>query len=316
MRGRDDRLEREQGPRTRRRGQAVLARLRTTADFTYQAKLSLDDRKLILFLVAVLADEDGRLSRTYEAVLAAHGRQAGHWCEGKTLAQLQKAGAKWLGRSAERRPPWPKVVDLIRAGVPAEHEESVLATAHALHQRARGEYRGEFPLPWWAEAPVVTVEDILAALPRPAPPERDEPRGEYADPGTGMIRGSLDPDLIHAVQDLADHRVLIEALVRAHLRSEDDLRRVTAERERYRHQTEHQRRLVVDNARLRAQLRLQRRHTRRITEDYIRLIRLLHPQWPVDMVRAMVREELRTKWAEESSVVPVRFEALRDEQSS
>ncbi|MBP2331065.1 hypothetical protein JOF56_011450 [Kibdelosporangium banguiense] len=171
--------DRGSGTRRRGRGQPALAKLVSTADFTNKRKLPPDDRKMILFLLVALADAgDGVLTPAYQAVLARHGDTAGHWSAGKNMAAMQKAGGKFLGQSAERRPSWDKVEDLIGAMFGGPRRQSLLAVAAGLF-RADGEppsasYGGEIVRPEWAAADVVTVETIrqyIAGLPddRPVP---------------------------------------------------------------------------------------------------------------------------------------------------
>lgn len=202
----------EATPKGRRRGQAVLTRLRSTDDFTNRGRLDIDERRLILFLVTVLADDEGRLTETYRALLLAHAHDDHHWTHGKTLKSLQSRASKYLGRSAERIPAWNKVVDIVRVAVPQPDLDIVLADAAGLYCRAIGadrpaeDYRGELSIPIWAEADPVTVDMVKAGL-RASRWLRDEcPVPTYAP----LPRIPLDDKDAEK-----DYRALLEVLIRA-----------------------------------------------------------------------------------------------------
>ncbi|MFD2415209.1 hypothetical protein [Amycolatopsis pigmentata] len=156
-------------PRGRRRGQPALRKLRTTDDFG-SARLTLAQRKLILFVAVVMADEDGCLSATYGALLAAHAHDPEHWTHDHTLKSLQKRASRYVGRGAEHLPGWDKVVDVLRVVIPEPHFTAVLAEAAGLYSRAidadkpAPDYSGEIRLPVWADAPAVSIEDIRTGL--------------------------------------------------------------------------------------------------------------------------------------------------------
>jgi hypothetical protein len=202
----------EATPRGRRRGQAVLTKLRSTDDFTHRGRLDIDERRLILFLVTVLADEEGCLTETYRALLAAHAHDGRHWTHGKTVKSLQSRASKYLGRAAERIPAWDKIVDILRVGVPHADLDIVLADAAGLYCRAIGadrpaeDYRGELGLPIWAEADPVTVEMVRAGL-RASRWLREEcPVPTYAPLPRLPVDGK---------NTEADYRELLEVVIRA-----------------------------------------------------------------------------------------------------
>jgi hypothetical protein len=154
----------------------VLDRLADTDSFSNPDKLSLADRKLILYLVVTLADESRRLTAAYEAVLRAYSGVRGHWAHGKPLAVMQKYCAKFLGKSAERRPTWDKVEDVLRAALPADRAEVALAEAAWLFSRAAGVerppgYSGELSKPVWDQPSITVVTAAMIAGPaRPSKP--------------------------------------------------------------------------------------------------------------------------------------------------
>jgi hypothetical protein len=170
----------DRGAHRRGRGQAALTKLLTTADFSNEV-LEPPDRKLILFLLVVLADAGGGvLTAAYRAVLHRHAETAGHWSYGKSLAAMQKAGAKFLGQSARQRPSWDKVQDLLEAVLEGARLDAVRAVAAGLFcqaaglDRPTGSFRGEIDTPQWTrEDPLAadTIRRHVATLPggRPAP---------------------------------------------------------------------------------------------------------------------------------------------------
>lgn len=155
--------------RSQGRGQRVSRKLRSTDDFTNKNKLSLDDRKLILFLVVNLLDEEGSLTKTYQAVMNRFGHVEGHWAHGKNLDAMRSCGSKFLGKSATRRPSWRKIDDTVRAACDEREVRTVLAHAAGLYCKAAGVdapegYEGEIADPTWASAAVdpVTVDMIIS----------------------------------------------------------------------------------------------------------------------------------------------------------
>lgn len=151
-----------------RRGQAALAKLPTTDDFTNR-KLTLHDRKLILFLLVTLVDRYDRLTDTYDRLVLAYGGREGHWAFGKEVADLQKGCASFLGRGARRAPRWPEIVDLFAAGVSDRNRARILAFAAGLHCRAAGVerpagYAGPIAYPIWVDSPRVYATQIRAEL--------------------------------------------------------------------------------------------------------------------------------------------------------
>lgn len=154
----------------RGRGQRILERLSSTDDFTHRDALSLVDRKLILFLIVSLLDDQQCLTTAYEAVLARWAGVEGHWAYGKNLGTIQKACAKYLGRGAEKRPSWRKIVDMVRAALPPDRATDVLAVAAGLFCQAKkiarpDGYGGEIRCPYWAAPEIdrVSVDMIRAS---------------------------------------------------------------------------------------------------------------------------------------------------------
>lgn len=202
----------EAAPRGRRRGQAVLAKLRSTDDFTNRGRLDIHERRLILFLVTVLADDEGCLTETYRALLVAHAHDDRHWTHGKTVKSLQSRASKYLGRAAERLPAWRRIVDILRVAVPHQELDLVLADTAGLYCRAIGadrpdeDYRGELSIPIWAEADPVTVDMVRAGL-RASRWMRDEcPVPTYVPLPRLPVDGKEAEE---------DYRALLEVMIRA-----------------------------------------------------------------------------------------------------
>lgn len=150
-----------------RRGQAALARLVTTDDFT--RKLALDDRKVILFLLVALVDRHDSLTRTYNALKEAHRDREDHWTYGKDVAYLQRSCARFLGGGAARAPRWPEIEDFVTAGVSERNRGRILAFAAGLHCRAANVekpagYDGPIAFPSWVDAPRVSAKQIRDEL--------------------------------------------------------------------------------------------------------------------------------------------------------
>lgn len=259
-------------PRGRRRGQAVLTRLRSTDDFTHRGRLDIDERRLILFLVTVLADDEGCLTETYRALLLAHAHDDHHWTHGKTLKSLQSRASKYLGRAAERVPAWDKIVDILHVGIPHRDLDIVLADAAGLYCRAIGadrpaeDYRGELGLPIWAEADPVTVEMVRAGL-RASRWLRDEcPVPSYAPLPRLPVEG----------KDVeADYRELLEVVIRAfrHLDAQ-----IHDDREEEEHEEEDEGNelgtLRAEIAKLREQNEILTRKNQQLTSRNMRLARV------------------------------------------
>lgn len=185
------------GPRTR--GRTALGRLPSTAAFDTAKKaspLTLDERKLVLFLLVTLADDRGSLARTRQRLVDAYGNREGHWCAGKTEDSLLHLLAKSLGQSAASPPPWERIVDIIEAAVPRARRNAVLGQAAALFARSVGwdrparDYAGPFSPPAWIDEPVVTVEMITAGGETGA----DEAGGDVeVDPGQSVPAPRVPP---------------------------------------------------------------------------------------------------------------------------
>src|SRR4051794_36842052 len=71
----------------RKQGRTALGGLPSTEAFT-NSRLTPDDRKLILFLLVCLADDDDALTDAYLRLLAAYGDCEGHWCANKDVTSL------------------------------------------------------------------------------------------------------------------------------------------------------------------------------------------------------------------------------------
>lgn len=150
-----------------RRGQAALARLVTTDDFT--RKLALDDRKVILFLLVALVDRHDSLTRTYNALKEAHRDREDHWTYGKDVAYLQRSCARFLGAGAARAPRWPEIEDFVTAGVSERNRGRILAFAAGLHCRSANVekpagYDGPIAFPSWVDVPRVSAKQIRDEL--------------------------------------------------------------------------------------------------------------------------------------------------------
>jgi hypothetical protein len=158
----------------RRQGRTALGGLPSTSEFT-NSRLSPDDRKLILFLLVHLADDDDALTGTYQRLLETYGTRADHWCANKDVTTLRRAVSKFLGKGAETTPSWDRIVDMLEAVLPPPQRERALPHAAALfsraHRRAKPtrDYTGPVIAPSWADEPTVTVEMIRADLVEPAP---------------------------------------------------------------------------------------------------------------------------------------------------
>ncbi|MEA5365418.1 hypothetical protein VA596_38230 [Amycolatopsis sp., V23-08] len=168
--------------RRRTRGQTALGKLPSTAAFDdgkRKSPLTLDERKLVLFLLVALADDRESLAETRRRLLDAYGARDGHWCAGKTKDALTRLLAKSLGQGATRPPPWERIVDIVEVAVPADRLPAVRAQAAALFARSVGQdrpvrgYDGPMAAPAWIEEPVVAVEMIRAGI--------DDVAGEPAD---------------------------------------------------------------------------------------------------------------------------------------
>ncbi|WP_370943796.1 hypothetical protein AB5J62_32385 [Amycolatopsis sp. cg5] len=255
----------------RGRGQSALSKLKSTEDFTNKDKLSADGRALILFLVVTLADESGRLTGTFRALLDAHADDDGHWSHGKDLAGIQSHCSKYLGRAAARIPSWNKVHDLITAATPEARLPTVLGYAAGLFCRAArvarpcGEYRGEILLPEWAGAEVVTVPAIQACLINPEPVPRD------------------DGDAERLREELQETRDLLWSVVRG-------FRQVSAQSNE-RDAAQRQRQAAVrESVDLRAQNQRLRHRNSVLMKENLRLLKALHPGTSTETLRKLMLE--------------------------
>ncbi|WP_103351300.1 hypothetical protein [Amycolatopsis sp. CA-128772] len=176
------------GPRTR--GRTALGRLPSTDAFDTESKkspLTLDERKLVLFLLVALADDRGSLAQTRQCLIEAFGSRERHWCAGKTEDALLHLLAKSIGQGATGPPPWDRIVDMVNVAVPRTRRVVVLGQAAALFARSVGwdrpaeGYDGPFSVPDWIDEPVVTIEMITAGwVTEVAEPTRD---ARQAEPG-------------------------------------------------------------------------------------------------------------------------------------
>ncbi|WP_326946901.1 hypothetical protein OG439_47670 [Amycolatopsis sp. NBC_01307] len=168
-----------------------MGRLSSTAAFDTDKKdspLTLDERKLVLFLLVSFADDRGSLAETRRRLIEAYGSREGHWCAGKTEDSLLHLLAKSIGQGATSPPPWERIVEIVDVAVPLARRGAVLGRAAALFARTVGRdrpvcgYEGPLSAPAWLEEPVVTIEMILAD-------------GEDGAPGfrEGVPRGSGGP---------------------------------------------------------------------------------------------------------------------------
>jgi hypothetical protein len=190
--------EQRRGPRTR--GHTALGRLPSTDAFDTPKKkspLTLDERKLVLFLLVSLADDRGSLARTRRRLVGAFGGREGHWCAGKSEDALLHLLAKSVGQGATSPPPWERIVEMVGVAVPRASRSVVLGQAAALFARSIGwdvpvrGYDGPFSVPGWIGEPVVTVEMIVEGLATgTGEPGRDVRR---ADPGPAVPAPRVPP---------------------------------------------------------------------------------------------------------------------------
>ncbi|SFW11504.1 hypothetical protein [Amycolatopsis australiensis] len=284
-------------PRPRRRqGRTALGGLPSTAEFT-NSRLTPDDRKLILFLLVCLADDDDALTETYHRLLAVYGDREGHWCATKDVPSLRRRVAKFLGKGAETTPGWNRIVDMIEAVLPPTQREQVLARAAALYSRAHQrdkptrDYTGPVVPPAWADEPTVTVEMIRAELAEsaavPAFAALTCPAPGASTPVTAPAAGPVSEQPAAARPVSEDPAALWEmlwAVVDGFRQRSEELDRVRAQRDLAREQVQN---LQAQNWRLRAD----NHRASRLAEQ---LLREQHPTVPPETIRLLLDERLES----------------------
>lgn len=150
--------------RRRPRGGAIVDKFLSTDDITHP-EVPLSRKKLALFLMVELVDDNGQMTSAYDAVISYFAETPGHWTRGKSRAVLQKACGRFLGCGTEPvKLHWSKVRDLLVASgrVAALPEAAYLfCQVVGLAEPEEG-YRGEKRRPVWDEddATVVTSYDV------------------------------------------------------------------------------------------------------------------------------------------------------------
>jgi hypothetical protein len=262
-------------------GQPVLSRLRSTEDFKYRFRLDIGARRLILFLIVVLADDEGRLTRTHEVVLDAYGGVPGHWASGKDLHKLRKMGSKFLGRAAERLLPWHKIADIVNAAVPEEDRPWVLAHAAGLYcqatkqERPSGDYRGQILEPSWSCENPLTVHQIRASL--------GDCKRSFEGIVPGAVASSQTVEADTAVDDPANLRLLLDTTVRGFRETEAQLERVKTE-------NSHLRMSLAGSQSLLDEVQDLRRRNQQLQAEYRRLLRRRNPSFSDQTLDAAVRD--------------------------
>ncbi len=295
--------EQRRGPRTR--GRTALGRLPSTDAFDTPKKkspLTLDERKLVLFLLVSLADDRGSLARTRRRLVGTFGGREGHWCAGKSEDALLHLLAKSVGQGATSPPPWERIVDMVGVAVPRTSRSVVLGQAAALFARSIGwdapvrGYDGPFSVPGWIAEPVVTVEMIVEgwatgtgkpgrdgrrADPRPAVPAPRVPPRPEGPPEGGAPRGVTGRPAGSAAAHPLDDPV---ALRKVMLGISGAARRLDAQVEALRASlNSHQ----IANWKLRSENQRQRS----LLEQ---LLREKYPGASTDTIRQLIAEQLRS----------------------
>jgi hypothetical protein len=284
--------------RRSRQGRTALGALPSTKEFTH-SRLTLDDRKLILFLLVCLADDGDSLTATYQRLLEVYGDREGHWCANKDVKALRGMASKFLGRGAESTPTWDRIVDMLNAVLPSPRRECALVRAASLYSRARRrdrptrDYAGLITPPAWIDEPDVTVEMIRADL---ACADKAEPAAAPAftgltsppptpDAGTGAIPEPV-PESVPAAARLHpsdDPEALLEVLwtvVSEYRQQVLELDYARKQRDQAQQQVQ---KLRAENWHLRADnLRINR-----VAEQ---LLREQHPSLPAETIRLLVEE--------------------------
>ncbi len=284
----------------RRQGRTALGGLPSTKEFT-NSRLTLDQRKLILFLLICLVDDEDALTGVYRRLIRVHGDRDGHWCANKDLRRLQGMASKFLGGGAESIPTWDRIVDLLEAAPTQLDLERALPRAAALYSRARRRdkptrgYTGEVLPPAWIEEPQVTVEMIRADLAEPAaasafasiacpaPRDGDDRSADVATPTAGPVHGPEQVLTTSAAEPDQDSlQELLWTVVRAFRAASDERDRARQDRDQAEEQA-HQ--LRSENWQMRAD---NHRHAR-LTEQ---LLREQHPTMSPESLRLLQQERL------------------------
>jgi len=150
------------------RGNKAANKLASTEGFTKD--LPLPHRKLILFLIVVLSDQNGTLQTMYEAILKKWRHASGHWAAGKDRKQLTEACGRYIGSGASALVQWHKIVDAVEATMPEQTAAVVLTYAAGLYNEVlpgrpcgrTDNYTGRHVLPKWAEGDEPVMFDTIA----------------------------------------------------------------------------------------------------------------------------------------------------------
>ncbi len=263
-----------------------------------KSPLTLDERKLVLFLLVALADERGTLARTRRRLVEAFGDRDRHWCAGKSEDALLHLLAKSIGRSAATPPPWERIAEIVGVAVPPARRDLVLGQAAALFARSVGwerpvpGYDGPFSVPSWIGEPVVTVEMIVDGWADPAAAPGPDGRGPATQP---LVPGPRVPSVpaegpaprpvaprplraaVHPIDDPAALRKVMLAVAGAARRLDE--RAETLRESLNAHQ--------LANWKLRSENQRQRS----LLEQ---LLREKYPGAATDTIRQLIAEQLRT----------------------
>ncbi|WP_410573845.1 hypothetical protein [Amycolatopsis sp. cmx-4-61] len=278
---------------SRKRGQSALSRLPHTDAFTNHRVLGVADRMLILFLLVVLADEHGRLATLHQRLALAAARDPDHWAAGRPADKLPNSTAKWLGKAAVRRPPWPRIEEFLRLQVPPRHLAPVRATAAGLFCKADGKDRpdpdstGPVHLPPWARHTRVTTEAIIADVAAMLAPGPETAAGEpaAADPEPAAVRA----DSAH----LETTKLLLSQVLREYMQLQRDHDRLRREADYWEGAVTAQGEQFVEHHQQRQQLRLVNRQFRALRRLHVDLLLKLHPGLSAATAESIVDEQLQ-----------------------
>lgn len=277
----------------RRQGRTALGGLPSTEEFT-NSRLTPDDRKLILFLLVCLADDDDALTGAYHRLLAAYGDREDHWCANKDVTSLRRLVSKFLGKGAETTPSWDRIVDMLQAVLPPPQREQALPRAAALYSRARQrdkptrDYTGPVVPPAWADEPRVTVEmirvDLAEPVAAPAFTALTCPASAMAVtvPTIGTVPAQPVAASRHASEDPEALWDMLWAVVDGFRQRSDELEHVRAQRDLAREQVQE---LKAQNWRLRAD-------NHRLSRVAEQLLREQHPAVSPEIIRVLLEERL------------------------
>jgi hypothetical protein len=288
----------------RRQGRTALGGLPSTEEFT-NSRLSPDDRKLILFLLVCLADDDDALTSAYQRLLEAYGDRDGHWCSNKDLTSLRRLVSKFLGKGAETTPTWDRIVDMLEAVLSAHLRDQALPRAAALYSRVRQrdkptrDYAGPVLPPSWADEPTVTVEMIRAELAGPAAaPAFAAIACPLPVPGVTPITAEAEATLEQAIAVQRQHAgedpesiwEMLWVVVDAFRQRSDELDYVRAQRDRAQGQLQE---VQAQNWHLRAD----NHRLNRVAEQ---LMREQHSTVPPETIRLLLEERLDSAFSPRS----------------